>query len=351
MYDTTVINIVKKSESIQLYVEVLNKKRLKASHEKLFILNDSYSDELLLEYITQFTQDTPYYYIALLDASMEQGALPTCNKHEMSRFKELATSKYICIDEKWACYTSKIDLEEQIKQLGEVGADFVFSPFVILEKFYQDKIVGGVALYALLLEDSIVLAVFKESRLLYADFIDLSVAVEIEPQDELSIEEEESPATLEAAQEQESVDLDEIDLDDDLSLDEDLDDIDSFDNLEELDNLDDIENDDELEKKLDENLEEISAEDKELQNDVSVGEKLTEDFQRYMLIQRSLATYYKDERYESEFIENVFVADNVRVTNDFKRYIQDEMFLNVYIRSIEVELEVCNLVKEELGLI
>jgi len=322
MYDTCVITIVKKSNTLHVYVEILSKKGIKASSEKLFILNDSYNDTLLLEYLQQFTEETPYYYIALLDASFEQGAIPTCNKHAMQKFKELATSKYICIDEKWACYTSKIDLEEQIKRLQNIGADFIFSPFVILSNFYRDKISQKASLYTLLLEDAVAVAIFKNSTLLYADYIDLSLAQE-EQLPSMQIEEE-ATQTQASGNEEESVNLDDIDLDTEMNFDEDIDDIDSFDDIEELDNLDNLENEEELEKKLEENLEELTAEAKELQEDVTIGEKLTEDFKRFSLIQNSLANFYKDERYESEFIEDIYVADAVRVTNDFKRYIQDE---------------------------
>lgn len=352
MYDTALINIVMYAESIHVYIEQVNNKKIKNSHEKIFVLNDSYSDELLYNYIKPFTEDTPYYYIAMLDSSLEQGAIPTCDKHKMSLYAELTTAKYLCVDEKWACYTSKLFLEEEMKLLGDIGCDFIYSPFVLLRNFYADKIEGDIALYVFVQEQSLTVAVFKNNRLLFGEYID--TRLEITPEEEMQL----SAETLETQKEEtddsqeESVDLDEIELgNDDLSLDDDLDDIDSFDNIEELGDINSIEAEENPEQQLEENLEAISEETQEFSDETKQIERSSEDFKRFSLIQKSLAKFYNDERYESDFIENLFVADAVHLTNDFKRYIQEEMFLSVYIRSIEPELEVCQLVKEELGLV
>ncbi len=350
LYDIALINIIKKPDSVIVYIEIHSRKKRKLSTEKTFILNDSYSDKLLFDYIKQFSEDTPFYYIATIDKSSDQGAIPTCNKHKMQNFKDLSTSQYMCIDDKWVCYTSKIDLEEQIDFMQDIGLDFLFSPFIIIKEFFKDKISGAAALYVLLQDDFITVAVFQNSQLVYGDYIDMSLEVE-SANDVTMMLEDESIITEDVSEGNESVDLDEIDLESDLSLDNDFDDIDDFDNIEDLDNIDDMGSDENLEMKLEENLEEISEEQADRSEKEAVQEeKMTQDFQRFSLIQNSLARFYKDERYESEFIENIYVADSVRVTNDFKTYLQDEMFLNVYMRNIEIELEVAALAKEEVGL-
>ncbi len=347
MYDTALINIVIYAESIHVYIEQVHKNKLKHATEKTFILNDSYSDDLLHDYIKPFTEDTPYYYVSMLDSSLEQGAIPTCDKYKMSLYAELATTRYICIDNQWACYTSNIFLEEQMKLLGDTGCDFIYSPFIILKNFYADKVKGEMALYAFVQEQSLTLAVFKNGKLLYGEYID--TRFEISPEEEMQLTADNLESSNE--KEEESVDLDDIELgDDDLDLDDDFDNLDSLDTIEELGDIDSIDEEQNPELQLEENLEAISEETNEFVDETHRIERSSEDFKRFVLVQKSLAKFYKDERYESDFIENLYVADAVQMTNDFKRYIQDEMFLNVYIRSIEPELEVCQLTKEELGL-
>jgi len=46
----------------------------------------------------------------------------------------------------------------------------------------------------------------------------------------------------------------------------------------------------------------------------------------------------------------MYIADGVGVTNDLKKYLEEEMFLNVYVRRAEIDAEVCELTKKELGL-
>ena len=343
MYDTALINIVIYAQSIHVYIEQLGRKKIKHATEKIFVLNDSYSDELLYNYIKPFTDDTPYYYVAILDASPEQGAIPTCDKHEMPLFGDLSTAQYICIDNNWACYTSKIFLQEQLQLLGDLGCDFVYSPFVLLKNFYADKIQGKIALYAFVLEHSITIAVFKEERLLFGEYID--TRAEMESQTDMQFSDEEQP------QEEESVNLDDIDLsEDDLTLDDELDDLDAFDNIEELDDIESLDDTD-AEELLEENLDALSEEMEKSVDETEAIERSSEDYTRFDIIQRSLARFYNDKRFESDFIETLYVADAASLTGDFKRYVQEEMFLNVYVRKIEPELEVCHLVKEELELL
>ena len=340
MYDTALINIIVNPVNIHIYIELVNGRKLKYTEEKVFVRNDSFRLELLYDYIKPFTNDTPYYYISLLDSSPQQGALPTCERSEASKYADLSTAQYICIDKSWMCYTSSLDLEEQIRFLGELGCDFVYSPFLVLRRFYSDKVDGKIALYAFIQEYSMTIAVFRQNKLLYGEYID--TREEMGSEEDIDFSDEESPLL-----EEESVDLDDIDLDDDLG---DLDDLDSFDDIEELGELDSFD-DTNAEELLEENLEIMSEKSEETSDETKKIERSSEDFKRFTLLQRSLARFYNDNRYESDFIENLFVADAAPLSGDFKRYVQDEMFLSVYIRKIEPEIEICQLAKEELGLL
>ncbi len=75
-----------------------------------------------------------------------------------------------------------------------------------------------------------------------------------------------------------------------------------------------------------------------------------EDYQRFLLIHSSLGHYYSDEKYDSQFIESVYIADSIGVGDDLSRYLEEEMFLNVYIRKIDLGYEIAQLVKMELSL-
>ena len=344
LYDTTIVSIVEYSTELVVYIEIYGGKKLKNSFERRFVLNDSYSDKLLFNYLAPYLEDTPYHYVALLDNTTQQGVIPTCNKQEMKRFKDLSTSKYICYKNEWAFYTSQLDLEIQTKRFSKIGVDFIFSPFILLQRFFQDKIDASTSMFVLVLEHSITILVFKESKMLFGSYIDYTP-------DEITDEEFSSAGLEDTIDEtEENIDLDEIDLD---ALDDALDLDDSLDDLDDLDALDDLDGEN-LEQQLDENLEIIDNpevdETEETKNGIEKEQHFTKDFQRFTIIQNTLETFYKDDRFESEFIEHLYIADNGKLGSDFKKYIQDEMFLTPFIRTIEPEIELAHLAKEEAGI-
>jgi hypothetical protein len=66
------------------------------------------------------------------------------------------------------------------------------------------------------------------------------------------------------------------------------------------------------------------------------------------MIQKCLQEYYEDERYENEFIETVYIADGTDGNEDLKRYLEEELFLNVIIRKINLNDELLALTQEEV---
>ncbi len=333
LYNKVLVNIVKKSASMDVYIEIYSKKSIIDHVFESF--NSTALDSKMVNFIEGYLKESPYYYISVLDTSMDQGAIPTCNKSKSTYYKDLSASEYKCYDKEWTYYTSKSDLYEIEKQFHEIGVDFIFSPFVLLSHFFQDKISAKMAMYILIEEASMSLAVFESGKLLYAEHLDMEQVVDSED-DLLS---------------QGMSDEEEIDIDSDLNID--LEDVDVIDDIEGLEDFGDIEDLDSLEdidefaedKDLEEELLEVE-EPQEENNDTNFNE----DYQRFSLINSSLGHYYSDTKYESQFIETVYIADSIGVSSDLKRYLEEEMFLNVYIRRVNISMELCEITKRELGL-
>ena len=332
LYYKVFVNIVQKRASTLVYVELYSKKGIVENVDKVF--DTTTPNEEMIEFIESYIKESPYYYISLLDTSLVQGALPTCKKQEFSYYEDLTTAEYRCFDEQWLYYTLRSELNEFEKKYKSFGVDFIFSPFVVLATFFKDKISKKIALYALIQESYVSVAVFEESRLLFAEHLDLQIGDDAE--DILlhdAIEED-----LELEMEDEGIDLESLDVEENDEL------LDDFGDIEDLDSLEDI---DEFSENKD--LEEELLESDAPLDDSGDGE-FNEDYQRFSLIQTAIAHYYKDDKYESKFVENIYIADTIGVSSDLKRYLEEEMFLNVYIRHADITAEVCELTKEELGL-
>ena len=329
LYNKVFVNIVVKRSSTDIYIELCSKNGVIDSDQNSFE-TQSLSGEVI-DFITSFTKESPYYYISILDMSTEQGAFPTCAKSRLSYFYDVSASEHKCVDDKWTFYTSKTDIYEIEKRYHKIGIDFIFSPFTLLSNFFQDKITTNVAMYILMQDSFVSLSVFENGVLLYAEHLDMETSGESE----------------DILLSQEISDEDEVSLEDGI----DLEDVDVIDDMEDLDDFGDIEDLDSLEE-IDEFSEHQDIEEEFYEADEPIVESddtdFNEDYQRFTLIQTALGHFYNDDKYESQFIENVYIADGVGVSNDLKRYLEEEMYLNVYIRHVELGIELSNLAKMEL---
>lgn len=331
LYNKVVVTIIVGRSKTTVYIEVINKQDILNVYEEVFE-TETLNNEVY-EYITFFTNETPFFYVSVLDNSASQGAIPTCAKQETSYFYDLSASEHKCFNDKWIYYTAKSDLYELEKVYKKIGLDFVFSPFVVLAHFFKDKIDDHLAMFILIEDTAISLTVFQNSELLYGKYLEIN----LEETEELLMDDENI----------EEVDLDEddhsIDLDDINTID-DIDELDDFGDIADLDSIEEI---DEFSESKDVE-EELAEREYEEEFPLEVSDELNEDYQRFIRIQSSVNNFYKNEKYTSEFIENVYIADSIGLSLDLKKYLEEEMFLNVYIRHIDLAHEVCELTKAEL---
>ena len=171
LYLKIFINIVVKHSKTIVYVELINRKGVVNSLHKNF--DTAHFDESMQEFIDSYTKETPFYYISMLDTSQEQGAVPTCTKEEMSHYGDLSRSQYRCYENKWTYFTSRVDLKNLEKKYSKVGLDFVFSPFIVLQNFFKDKIDTHKAMYILIEDSYMSLCVFSDSQLLFGQHLDV----------------------------------------------------------------------------------------------------------------------------------------------------------------------------------
>ena len=331
LYIKVFVNIIVGRDNTVAYIESCSKKGVINSHEESF--DTLRINEKMLSVIKKYTSETPFYYISFLDASSSQGAIPTCAKNRIAYYYDVSDSEYKCQDSKWINYTSKTDLYEVERHYREIGVDFIFSPFSVLAHFFKDKIDGQAAIYVLLQEDFISLAVFKESELLYAQRVGMK-----------SDSAKEELDSVDAAMDMD-VDLnldDSIDLDN-VSVTDEMDSLDDFGDIEDLDSLDDI---DEFSETQD--VEEEFYHEHEEESEQESDDFFNEDYQRFFLVQSAINSFYKDVRYQSEFLENIYIADAVGVTGELKRYFEEEMFMNAYVRRMSLGAEVSALARLEV---
>ena len=323
LYTKVFINIIIGNLQTTIYVEVCSKKEVEQSVRKSF--DTTVMNPKMYEFMQTYIKESPFFYISILDKSRHQGAIPTCAVSEMNRFCDINSSEYRCFSKDWAYYTSEYDLTATKLEYRNVGIDFIFSPFVILANFFKDKIDNTLSMFVLVEDNYLSFTVFENSRLLYAKYLDMD---NHKDDDNLMID---APAYDDLSFEMEGIDLEEVSLEDDSMV------FDDFANIEELDEGDTID-----EFSEEQEVKPIVVKDVDVSHD-----GFNEDYQRFSLIQSSLNTFYKDPKYDSKFIEIIYIADGVGVSPDLKNYLEEEMFLSVYIRKIDLAISLCDLAKAE----
>lgn len=337
LYFKVFINVIVEHSQTTVYTRIYSKKG-EVSHDEITFASTKLTQELY-EYIVNFTKESPYHYISFLDPSKDQGALPTCDKNKLSYYQDLTTAEYKCINKQFSIYTSKTELDNLKKKYEDIGIDFIFSPFIVLGNFFKDKTQSSMAMFVLMRETAISVAVFENSELLFAQHLDIELDCQIQNLDLEELDEDEKEIDLELDDEQ-GIILDDLDIDGDLE---------NFSDIADLDNLEDIDEFSEA-KDLEEELYKDSVHSVDNTATEDENSHFNEDYQRFSLIQSAINNFYTDPKYQGNFLENIYIADNVGVSNDLRRYLEEEIFLNVYIRKIDVASEVCDLAKEEIGL-
>jgi len=332
LYLKVFVNIVVKRATSTVYVEVRSKSGVVDSFEEVF--KTTGVNREMQEFVSERVAESPYHYVSILDSSSSQGAVPTCLKNKISLYQDLSSSECKCFENSWTHYTSQEDLYEIERRYERVGIDFIFSPFVLLADFFSDKIYDHTAMFLLIEENYVTLSVFENSKLLFAEHLDLHHAKEGE--EFLAYEEIEDEEEMDM--EDEGIDLEDIDAIDDLDM------LDDFGDIEDLDSIEDI---DEFSESKD--IEEEFHQELEKEESETKPSGFNEDYQRFLLIQNSVNDFYQDDKYESAFIENAYIADGIGISQDLKRYLEEEMFLSVYVRRIDLASKVCEVAQAELS--
>jgi len=338
LYNKVFVNIVVQGTKSMVYVEICS------SNVKPELITNAYAEfetaslnSKMLEFINSYTKETPYFYISVLDSSLEQGVIPTCEKNRLSYFADVSASEYKCTQHDWTYFTSKTDLYATEKKYHKIGVDFIFSPFSILVHFFKDKISSTLSMYILIEASSLSIAVFNNDKLLFGNHSNL---YDISETDGLSSGDLEYDFDLEL---DDGIDLEDVALES-----SDIDFIDDFGDIEDLDAIEDID-EFSVHRDLEEELYQATKKASDYATEENIQSDSTKDYLRFTLIKDSISTYYKDEKYESEFIENVYIADSVGVSSELKKYLEEEMFLNVYVRQVDIAVEVCKLSKMEFS--
>ncbi len=342
LYQKIFIGIVVQQSSVRVCVQMRKGKKLEKEVSKTFGVSNSTPSSELNNFIKANMDESPFCYIAVLNDGVTQGAVPTCSMHEAERYSDLGSCVTLCNENKWMVYAEKSELNALQRRFNTTGVDFIFSPFFMLSTFFSDKIEGKTALLVLIQENYLSLCVFSQGELLFANHYATADAIEEEKMTEHIDESTEESLGFSLDDDELSISLDDLD---------ELDALDDLDNLQDLDDLDDLDEIDEIEdfeESLNDAVEEseVALEEAKTKYDSKI-DNFSDDYKRFQLIQAALHHFYNDDKYDNQFVEETYIADACETGHDLTRFLEEELFVSVFKRNIDLEKEVVNIAISE----
>jgi len=282
---------------------------------------------VMIRYINEVIDPSPFFYISTLNVDGNQGAYDGCSKpSEHFQNQDTVGIQTLCRDEKWTQYMAHDALYQLRSRYSTVGLDFIFSPFSMIEYYFADKIKSSFALYAFGMPELFSIAIFDGEKLEYAHHYPRGSSKSVNIDKDVSTMEFTSPL-LEDENTEETISLDDI---------EDLEDLDLLDDFGEIANLDDLEEVHEFSEDI------LTPEEKRQERDRTTStvkdeiDASSEEYERFEFIKKTLERFYASSHCHNRFIETVCIADTSSGGDELKRYLEEELFLNVLIRKVDV---------------
>ncbi len=309
-----------------LVLTVKNKKVIDSVHRHF---EGDFPSILMNNFILESVSRSPFFYISMLNPFPNQGAYDGCTK-SIPHSEESVGIKVLCRDKQWTQYSSQADLSQLQNSYRTVGLDFIFSPFSMIEYIFADKIKSGLALYAFGMPNIFSVAVFDSGKLDYAYHYTQSNPELIEAEVEAEAEDLAFRSPILEEEDDSIVRLDDLE---DLDL---MNDLDSLGDLADLDELDEFNEMSEFSE------DSLTLEEKRVDKEDGIAlikgdiDNSSEEYHRFEWIQKTLERFYASEQCQGRFIETVYVADSGSGGDELKRYLEEELFLNVLIRHVNV---------------
>ncbi len=319
--------VSEKNEYVVRYI-VVKKDNIVAKDEKRFPMDEEKKlSSDIKEFLLSLQKGYKFIYISYLLDSLGQGCIPTCVDKEMESYNiDKSNIFQVCVENSWTTYASKADIKWTKSIFNDIGLDFIFSPYIVLNNFInKEKHCNKTVLHFLYMENSITILIFDGKKLIFNAFFKI-------PYKEFSFEEDEELKPESSTDITDGIELDNIESEED-----------EFEGFVDITKLDDDSNDNEEEDDIlnsaKEDIESSTLEDLEL-----YGREMI----IFKYLHSAIEEYYKNDRYESEFLEDIIIYNDSNISNDIITMIENDLFLNVEIHSVDVKEEMINMSIEEV---
>ncbi len=317
------IAVILNEEECHIRLELTKKGKVLKEDEATFILGEKSSlTSDIEEYFKNAVTKYKHTYISILLNSSAQGAFSGCDNERFSSFSvDVNNVKKICVDNEWMLYASKIEIN-WIKELFEnFDVDFIYSPFVVLNKYIKDsKRSEKTILYILYEGHSLTVIIERDGRFLYGSLFKLNSG-KVTELDKIDLQDDGENSIM----------LEELEADDIFEDIEKLDEIGGFEDIDNITPADEVDVNGMVEG-LDENS--------------LIRDEESESIVQFL--KNSLKEFYGNSLYDSSFVEEAKIFEHANINYDVVDYLEKELLLDVSVKKVNILKTINELAKEEI---
>lgn len=318
LFKVAIISVIVENRVCKILVQIVKSKKIIKSESKEFKVFDGRLTKDVAKYINSFEKKYKFTYVGTLLNSVNQGAIKGCLKGDFRKFGvAISDIDYLCINKMWAVYGFSEDIaivKENFER--DIGVDFIFSPFAILYEFFLNHFSSKPKLYILYLNNSVIMGVFKNKEFLFGAYFSSENAEDTF---------ESSPSN---SKDKEATSKDSDDLDEELVF---------FEEDEDVISLDEEEDEDEP-----------SKEKSSKKDDISSMEEFKDGVNLKNFIKSAIEEFYKSDKYETEFLDDIVIANAHDLTEDVVSFIEGELMLKVEHTDIDMSKALAKIIKKEV---
>ncbi|AFL67794.1 hypothetical protein [Sulfurospirillum barnesii] len=342
------VSIVLHEAECVLHCKVFKNNTIEKTFSKIFPLVPPFEalDKAIEDYLVALQDEYQFVYVALLLNSLGQGAIEGARNEDFEKHHvDMKSVHHVNFSNQWSAYASYIEIKWAKNLFADIGLDFIYSPFVILNDFMMnEKLRKKPTCYLLNCQDFFIIGVFEAQKLYFGAFFKTQSDTSFthgDNVDDWEHEEDEEGIALdveipklnrEEEQEEESAESNEFEEFGELS---ELEDIDAMPHTETFSDVDT------------QNFGHNKGLAGIKEEDISL-ELYGRDLLVYKYLKSALEEYYHNPLYRSQFIEDIVIFDGYEISSDLIHQIEDELMMGVEVHKVNVNEKICDVAIQEV---
>lgn len=303
IYQKVIISIDLDVKTCRLRITYHNNKNLKQEEKYYKTINADFPIEAA-KYIRRIQNKYPFTYLGTMSRSANQGLI---NGNKIDIFNDfgldISSLTIMLINKKWFVYVSKEEIQKYKNKFNKVnGVDFIFSPFILIYEKIKNRLEDVKKLYILQEKSSTSLLVADKNGIYFGNYIIF--------EEDKFIEEIKNDKAKQG-------------------------DVIEFDAIEDIDENIIIKDFDKTDY---EPASSVGL------NELSIANHMME------IIKETLNNFYKDDRYASDFIDELLILDGYGISDNTIMHLKNNTMLETHFLRIDICEEIEKLVKMELRL-